>query len=88
MKCCDSGSLFETSVVVNCLECVVTDYADIESKVMQDRKIVCEIRAIMNTNGWSWECVRLLHESVLIPLSLSTLVYGSETLVWKEKKKL
>lgn len=60
------------------LGCVVnkngTNGADIESKVMQGRKVVGVIR---KTKVFSLECARLLYESMLF----STSVYGRKRLV-------
>ena len=34
-------------------------------------------------NGLQLKCARVLHESLLVPL----LMYGSETMIWKEKER-
>lgn len=44
----------------------VEDDADIDSKVMQGRKVVNVIRKIVNTRGLSLEYAKLLHESMLV----------------------
>ena len=37
------------------------------------------IRSLVNTRGLQLECARVLHKSLLVP----TLMYGSETMLWK-----
>ena len=41
------------------------------------------IRSLVNANDLELECVRVLHETFLVPV----LTYGSETMLWKEKRK-
>ena len=38
---------------------------------------------LVNTRSLQLECVRVLHESLLVPV----LTYGSETMIWKEKER-
>lgn len=61
------------------LGCVVSengaDDADIESKLMQSRKVACTIKAIISTKNLG--CVRLLNER----MPVAKLVYGNETFV-------
>ena len=59
------------------------DEADCDNKVLHGRKMAGAIRSLVNVKGMSVECARILHESILVP----TLVYGSETMVWKERDR-
>ena len=38
---------------------------------------------MVNAKGLQLECARILHESLLMPV----LIYGSETVIWKEKER-
>ena len=38
---------------------------------------------LVNPRGLQLECARVLHESLLVPV----LIYGSETLIYKEKER-
>ena len=37
----------------------------------------------MNARGLQFECVRVLHETLIVPV----LMYGSETMIWKEEER-
>ena len=37
---------------------------------------------LVNTRGLQLECARVLHESLLLPV----LMYGNETMIWKEEE--
>ena len=39
--------------------------------------------SLVNARGLQLECARVLHESLLVPV----LMYDSETMIWKEKKR-
>ena len=47
------------------------------------RKVAWAIRPLVNARSLQLECARVLHESLLV----SVLMYGSETMIWGEKKK-
>ena len=50
-------------------------------KVVNGRKVA--IRSLVNSRGLQLKCSKVLHETLL----MSVLMYGSETLIWKEKKR-
>ena len=41
------------------------------------------IRSLINFRGLQLEWARVLHETLLVPV----LIYGSETMLWKEKER-
>ena len=41
------------------------------------------IRSLANARGLQFECARVLHYELLVPV----LLYGSETMKWREKKR-
>ena len=41
------------------------------------------IRSLVNARDLQLECARVLHETLLVPV----LIYGSETMLWKEKER-
>ena len=41
------------------------------------------IRSLINSRGLQLEWARVLHETLLVPV----LIYGSETMLWKEKER-
>ena len=45
------------------------------------RKVVAAIRSLDNAKGLHLECLRVLHETLLV----NVLFYGSETMIWREK---
>ena len=55
-----------------------TDDAECSRIVMSGKKVAGAIRALVNERGLSLDCVRILHESMLLPV----LLYGSECMVW------
>ena len=51
-------------------------------KVASGRRIAGAIRSLVNARDLQLACARILHETLLIPV----LVYGSETMLWKEER--
>ena len=47
------------------------------------RRVVSAIRSIVNARDLQIECARVLHETLLVPV----LIYGNETMLWKEKQR-
>ena len=47
------------------------------------RKVAGAIRSLANARGLQLECARFLHETLLVPVRM----YGSETMLWKEKER-
>ena len=45
-------------------------------------KVASAIRSLMNVGSLQLEYARVLHEAFLVP----ALLYGSETVVWREKE--
>ena len=46
-------------------------------------RIAGTIKSLVNARGLQAECARFLHESLLVAI----LMYSSETMIWKEKKR-
>ena len=55
--------------------------AECSRKVASEKRIVCAIRSLVNARDLQLECARVLHETLLVPV----IMYGSETMLWKEK---
>ena len=70
------------------LECVLdesgTDAALCCRKVASRRGVAGAIRYMVNARGLQLECDRVLCETLL----LHALIYGSETMIWKEERGL
>ena len=45
--------------------------------------VVGAIRPLVNARDLQLECARVVHETLLVPV----LMYGSETMLWKEKER-
>ena len=52
-------------------------------KVASGRRVEGAIRSLVNGKDLQLECVRVLHDTLLVPV----LMYGSETVLWKEKER-
>ena len=52
-------------------------------KVASGRSVAGAIRSLVNTRNLQLECARVLHEILLVPV----LMYGSETMIWREKER-
>ena len=59
------------------------DGAECSRKVPSGARVAGDIRSLVNARDLPLECTRVLHETLLIPI----LMYGSETMLWKEKKR-
>ena len=51
-------------------------------KVLSERKVVGAIRSLISARGLQLECVRVLLEELL----MRVLLYGSETMIYREKE--
>ena len=60
-----------------------TDGAECSRKVASGRRVAGAIRSLVNARNFQLECARVLHETLLVPV----LMYGSETMLWKEKER-
>ena len=58
-----------------------TDGAECSRKVARGRRVAGAIRPLDNARYLQLECARVLHETLLVLV----LMYGSETVLWKEK---
>ena len=47
------------------------------------RKVAGGIRSLVNARGLQLECAKVLHEILLV----AVLMYGSETIIWKENER-
>ena len=47
------------------------------------RRAAGTFRALISARDLQLECARVLHETLLVPV----LLYGSETMLWKEREK-
>ena len=52
-------------------------------KVEIGRRPASAIRSRVNSMSLQLECARVLHETLLV----AVLMYGSETMIWKEKER-
>ena len=59
------------------------EYIYIYRKVASGRRVADAISSLVNARDLHLECVRILHETLVVPL----LMYGSETLLWKERER-
>ena len=50
---------------------------------MSWRKVAGGIRSLVNARGLQLECAKVLHEILLV----AVLMYGSETIIWKENER-
>ena len=60
-----------------------TDRAERNRKVASGRRIASANRPLVNARDLQLECSRVLHET----LPLFVLMYGSKTMLWKEKER-
>ena len=60
-----------------------TDGAECSKKTASGRRVVGSIRSLHNVKNLQLQCARVLHETLFVPV----LMYGSETLLWKEKER-
>ena len=51
-------------------------------KVESERKVAGIIRSLVNVMGLQLQCARVLHQTFLAHV----LIYGNETMIWKEKE--
>ena len=59
------------------------DGAEFSKKVVSGRRVVGAIMSLVNAKDLQLECARVLHETLLALV----LMYGSETMLWKEKER-
>ena len=57
--------------------------AECSRKEASERRVSGAIRSLANARNLQLECARALHETLLLPI----LMYGSETMLWKEKER-
>ena len=50
--------------------------------LVSGKKVAVAIRSLIGTRSLQLECAKVLHEALLVPV----LLYGSETMIWREKK--
>ena len=48
----------------------------------EERRVAGAIRSLVNARSLQLECGKVLHESLLV----SVLMYGSDTIIWREKE--
>ena len=56
--------------------------AECSRKVVSGRRVAGGIRSLVNARDLQLVCARVLHETLLIPV-----MYGSETMLWKEEER-
>ena len=59
-----------------------TDGTECSRKVVSGRRVAVAIRSLVNAKDLQLECARVLHETLLVLV----LMYGSETMLWKEER--
>ena len=57
-----------------------TDEAECNKKVARGSSVAGAFRYLVNAVSLQIECARVLHEPLLVPV----LMYGSETMIWRE----
>ena len=60
-----------------------TDGAECSRKVASGRSMAGAIMPLFNVMDLQLQCGRALHETLLVPV----LMYGNETMLWKEKER-
>ena len=60
-----------------------TDGAECNRRVASGKRVAGAIKSLVNARDLQLECARVLHETLLIPV----VMYGSETMSWKEKER-
>ena len=69
------------------MECVLdesdTNGAECSRKVASGRRAAGALSSQVNARDFQLECVRVLHETLLVPVFM----YGSETMLWREKER-
>ena len=66
-----------------CLDESGTDGAECSSKVESGRRVTGANKSLVYARDLELQCARVLHETLLVPV----LMYGSETMLWKEKER-
>ena len=83
---CVDGIRLEHVSEFKYLGCVLdesgTDEAECSRKVASGRRVAGAIRSLVNARSLQLECGKVLHESLLV----SVLMYGSDTIIWREKE--
>ena len=59
------------------------DGVECRRKVASGRRVADAIRSLVNARDFQLECARILSETLLVLLFM----YGSETMLWKEKER-
>ena len=60
-----------------------TDEAECSRKVASRRRVIVAIKSLVSARDLQLECTRVLHAILLV----SVLMYGSETILWKEEER-
>ena len=60
-----------------------TDKAECSRKVASGRRVTGAVRSLVSARDSQLECAKVLHEKLLVPV----LMYGSKTMLWKEKER-
>ena len=59
------------------------DEVECSRKVASGRRVAGANRFLVNARSLQLECARVLQEALLVPIP----IYGSETMLWKEKER-
>ena len=59
------------------------DEAECRRTVVSGRRVEGAIRSLVNARSLQLECARVVYKSLLVYV----LIYGSETMLWKEKER-
>ena len=60
-----------------------TTGAECSFKVLNGKRVAGAIRSLVNARDLQLQYARVLHETLLVPL----LMYGNETILWKEEER-
>ena len=81
------GISLENVLEFKYLGCVLeeagTDGSECSRKVASGRRAAGAIRSLVNARDLQLKCAKVLHETFFV----SVLMYGSETMSWKENKR-
>ena len=66
-----------------CFEKLGTYEEEYSRKVASGRRVAGAIRSLVNARSLQFECARVLHDSLLVPV----LTYGCETMIRREKER-
>ena len=74
-------TFFNIVIILICIFQLPSPLVCLQRKVVSERRVADVIRSLVNPRGLQLQSARVLHETLLV------LMYGSETMIWKEKER-